>query len=150
MEIANLPKLNFSVPLAMTAALPVEYNAYFYSYDEAVAAAATAEAPGSSNTVYYYGQKIVVVGEASADLYIIQPDGTLKPTGGSGDGDKTFVFTQASAESVWEIQHNLGKYPSVTTVDSADTVVVGGVEYIDLNNLIITFSAAFSGKAYLN
>ena len=150
MAIANLPKLNFSVPLAMTAALPVEYNAYFNSYDEAVAAAATAEAPGSSNTVYYYGQKIVVVGEASADLYIIQPDGTLKSAGGSGDGDKTFVFTQASAESVWEIQHNLGKYPSVTTVDSADTVVVGGVEYIDLNNLTITFSAAFSGKAYLN
>lgn len=150
MAIANLPKLNFSVPLAMTAALPVEHNAYFNSYDEAVAAAATAEAPGSSNTVYYYGQKIVVVGEASADLYIVQPDGTLKPAGGSGDGDKTFVFTQASAESVWEIQHNLGKYPSVTTVDSADTVVVGGVEYIDLNNLTITFSAALSGRAYLN
>lgn len=150
MAIANLPKLNFSVPLAMTVALPVEYNAYFNSYDEAVAAAATAEAPGSSNTVYYYGQKIVVVGDASADLYIIQPDGTLKPAGGSGDGDKTFVFTQASAEAVWEIQHNLGKYPSVTTVDSADTVVVGSVEYIDLNNLTITFSAAFSGKAYLN
>lgn len=40
MAIANLPKLNFSVPLAMTAALPVEYNAYFNSYDEAVAVTA--------------------------------------------------------------------------------------------------------------
>lgn len=149
MAIANLPKLNFSVPFAMTAALPVEYNAYFNNYDEAVAAAATAEAPGSSNTVYYYGQKIVVVGDASADLYIIQPDGTLKAAGG-GEADKAFEFTQASAEATWTIQHNLGKYPSVTVVDSANTVVIGEVQYVDLNNITITFSAAFSGKAYLN
>lgn len=81
MAIANLPKLNFSVPLSMTAALPVEYNAYFTSYAAAVAAAKTAEAPGSSSTVYYYGQKIVVVGDSSADLYIIQPDKTLKAIG---------------------------------------------------------------------
>ena len=44
MAIESLPKLNFSVPLAMTAALPVEYNAYFDDYDKALAAAATAEA----------------------------------------------------------------------------------------------------------
>lgn len=81
MAIANLPKLNFSVPLSMTAALPVEFNAYFSSYDDAVAAAQTAEAPGSSSTVYYYGQKIVVVSDSSADLYIIQPDKTLKAVG---------------------------------------------------------------------
>ena len=43
MAISNLPKLNFSVPFAMTAALPVEYNAYFDSYDAAVAAAATTQ-----------------------------------------------------------------------------------------------------------
>lgn len=87
MAITNLPKLNFSVPFAMTAALPVEYNAYFSSYDDAVAAAATAEAPGSTTTVYYYGQKIVVVGESEAKLYIIQPDKTLKEAGGVPLGD---------------------------------------------------------------
>ena len=87
MAIANLPKLNFSVPFAMTAALPVEYNAYFSSLSDATAAAATAEAPGSSTTVYYYGQKIVVVGETEAKLYIIQPDKTLKEAGGVPLGD---------------------------------------------------------------
>ena len=45
MAISNLPKLNFSVPFAMTAALPVEYNAYFDNYEAAVAAAATADVP---------------------------------------------------------------------------------------------------------
>lgn len=34
MAISNLPKLNFSVPFAMTAALPVEYNAYFDNYKQ--------------------------------------------------------------------------------------------------------------------
>lgn len=149
MAIANLPKLNFSVPFAMTAALPVEYNAYFDNYDDAVAAAATAEAPGSSNTVYYYGQKIVVVGDTSADLYIIQPDGTLKAAGGS-ESDKTFEFNQVTAAAIWEITHNLGKYPSVTVVDSGGNVVIGDVEYTSVNALTCTFSAPFSGKAYLN
>lgn len=87
MAISNLPKLNFSVPFAMTAALPVEYNAYFSDYASALAAAKTAEAPGSTNTVYYYGQKIVVVTDSSADLYIIQPDKSLKPAGAIPVGD---------------------------------------------------------------
>ena len=35
-------------------------------------------------------------------------------------------------------------------VDSANTTVEGGIEYIDENNLTLTFTGAFSGKAYLN
>ena len=149
MAIESLPKLNFSVPLAMTAALPVEYNAYFDDYDKALAAAATAEQPGSSNTVYYYGQKIVVLTTASADLYIIQPDKTLKYIGSGGD-DKSFEFTQATAANVWNIKHNMNKYPSVSIVDSGGNIIYGDVEYIDLNNCVCHFSAPFSGKAYLN
>lgn len=149
MAIESLPKLNFSVPLAMTAALPVEYNAYFDDYDKALAAAATAEQPGSSNTVYYYGQKIVVLTTASADLYIIQPDKTLKYIGSGGD-DKSFEFTQATAASIWNIKHNMNKYPSVSIVDSGGNIIYGDVEYIDLNNCVCHFSAPFSGKAYLN
>ena len=91
MAISNLPKLNFSVPFAMTAALPVQYNAYFDNYEAAVAAAATADVPGSSTTVYYYGQKIVVVTAESADLYIIQPDKTLKAAGTVPVGDNKSI-----------------------------------------------------------
>lgn len=91
MAISNLPKLNFSVPFAMTAALPVEYNAYFDNYEAAVAAAATADVPGSTTTVYYYGQKIVVVTADSADLYIIQPDKTLKAAGTVPVGDNKSI-----------------------------------------------------------
>lgn len=66
------------------------------------------------------------------------------------EGDKHFLFVQAIASDVWEIKHDLNKYPSVTIVDSADSVVIGDVVYIDENNVRLTFSGAFSGKAYLN
>jgi hypothetical protein len=52
---------------------------------------------------------------------------------------KTYVFEQATASSVWEIVHNLGKRPSVTVVDSTCEEVVGDVTYIDDNKLIIKF-----------
>lgn len=64
--------------------------------------------------------------------------------------DKTFVYTQAVSSDVWEIQHNLDKYPSIAIVDSGNSVVVGEIVYIDKNNVRITFTSAFSGKAYFN
>ena len=65
-------------------------------------------------------------------------------------GDLNFTFTQGTPATTWTITHNLGKFPSVSVVDTADTQVYGDVEYIDDNSLRITFSAAFGGKAYLN
>jgi hypothetical protein len=62
----------------------------------------------------------------------------------------TYIHTQNQASNTWSIQHNLNKYPSVTVVDSAGTVVIGGVQYIDENYIICTFSHPFSGTAYLN
>ena len=65
-------------------------------------------------------------------------------------GDLHFKFTQGFASEKWEIEHNLGKYPSVFVQDSAHETVDGLVEYVNTNELIVTFSAAFSGVAYLN
>lgn len=69
--------------------------------------------------------------------------------GGSG-GDKNFVFTQNVPSATWNITHNLGKYASVTIVDSAGTVVNGEVEYNSVNEVTVTFRSVFSGEAYLN
>ena len=65
-------------------------------------------------------------------------------------GVPTFIFTQAVAATVWNVNHNLGKFPSITVIDTANTVVTGEYTYIDNNNVTLTFSAAFAGKAYLN
>lgn len=70
---------------------------------------------------------------------------------------KTFVATDASYEHIqaiaadtWVVNHNLNKFPSVTIVDSANDEVEGNVNHVSKTQLTITFSAAFSGKAFLN
>ena len=67
-----------------------------------------------------------------------------------GIHDKHYTHTQSVASASWTITHNLNKYPSVTVVDSAGSVVVGDVQYLSLNDVVITFSGPFSGTAYLN
>ncbi len=64
--------------------------------------------------------------------------------------DRSYTHPQGAASDVWVIAHNLGKRPSVTVQDSAYDGVEGDVFYNDANTLTITFSAAFSGVAYLN
>ncbi|MCK9575365.1 MAG: hypothetical protein M0R51_05360 [Clostridia bacterium] len=64
--------------------------------------------------------------------------------------DKTYVHNQIVASATWTINHNLGKYAVVTIVDSASTEVYGDKEYQDMNTVVMTFTAAFSGKAYVN
>jgi len=66
------------------------------------------------------------------------------------NADKTFVFNQPIASATWNVQHNLGKFPSATMVLSTGQKGYGDVIYIDENNLTITFASAESGKAYLN
>ena len=70
-------------------------------------------------------------------------------------GDITYTHNQSSTSDTWTITHNLNRFPSVTVVDSADTIVYGTVVYNSANQLTITFfqggsALAFSGKAYLN
>jgi hypothetical protein len=60
-----------------------------------------------------------------------------------------FIHEQLSPSSLWVINHNLNKYPSVTVTDSAGNVVVGDVKHVSLNTTEINFSAAFAGKAIL-
>ena len=90
---------------------------------------------------------------------------TLQHVSGTGDwfDDQTFGFAfykdavdlnythnQTIASATWTISHNLNKFPSVTVVDSANRQVFCQAEYIDANNLTLTFSAAFKGKAFCN
>jgi hypothetical protein len=78
-------------------------------------------------------------------------DGTVKRVNiATVTGDKNFVFNQGTASSTWNIAHNLNKLPSVTIQDSANNMVLGSLNYVDLNNITITFSSAISGRAILN
>jgi len=70
-------------------------------------------------------------------------------------GDITFTHNQNSTSATWVVTHNLNRFPSVTVVDSANTIVQGTVVYNTNKKLTITFfeggdALAFQGKAYLN
>lgn len=68
----------------------------------------------------------------------------------AGIGDRTFVHDQIAASATWVVAHNLNCNPAVSVVDSAGDIVYGNVRYDSLNQITVTFSAPFSGKAYLN
>ena len=70
-------------------------------------------------------------------------------------GNITYTHNQGSVSDTWIITHNLGRFPSVTVVDSGGTIVTGNAVYDSNNQITLTFFAngnlvAFSGKAYLN
>lgn len=68
-----------------------------------------------------------------------------------GTDDLHFTFTQYQATDVWEVVHNLGKRPSVTVVDSAESVVMPNkIVYDSDNQVTVSFLASFAGKVYLN
>lgn len=90
-------KLDFVVSLNRKTAFPLDARSYFESLASAEAAARTAEAAGSKNTTYYFGQTICVVENNVASMYIIQPDGTLGEIGEKVKIDeKQFEFKDGS------------------------------------------------------
>jgi len=76
------------------------------------------------------------------------PAGPIGPTGAAAD-TRRHVHTQGVASTDWVIAHTLGGKPSVTVVDSADTHVLGSVLYDSNTQVTVSFTAAFSGFAYL-
>ena len=76
--MADFGKLNFSVSFNRTSAFPLEANSYFNNYTEAEQAAQTAVEPGSADSAYYIGQTLTVADGTDCNLYIINPDQSLK------------------------------------------------------------------------
>lgn len=80
-------------------------------------------------------------------------DGTYlwKNLSGSGMiiGD-TYIHIQTFPWTEWNIDHNLGKYPSVTLVNDDNVVIEGKVKYDSESHITVTFTTPQSGRAYLN
>ena len=87
-------------------------------------------------------QKVELVTETSP-LYAYLTDQHIRY-------DANFVHTQSSSSSTWVINHNLGKYCSVIVVDDNDDVIIGEIHYNSVNQVTLTFTASFTGKAYIN
>jgi hypothetical protein len=104
--------------------------------------------------------KITIIEEAAQEVLIVDTDGVqgvpgppgpAGPAGTSADAqDRFYIHNQIEPAAQWIINHPLDKYPSVTVVDSAGSTVIGDVIYPSSSQIIVGFSAAFGGKAYLN
>lgn len=92
-----------------------------------------------TETGEYYGPKAGGSWPASP-LFSIA--GVVGPT-------QRHVHTQTVASSTWDIVHALGGRPSVTIVDTAGTVVTGEIAYNSDTSVTVSFTAPFSGYAYL-
>jgi len=94
---------------------------------------------------------VVIVEDTPNQVIVNQdsPNQVVVRVGGGNENTRRHVHTQASPSSVWTINHTLGGKPSVMVVDSADTVVIGEVSYVSNTQITVTFSAPFSGFAYL-
>jgi len=101
--------------------------------------------PGPANTLSI---GTVTTGPAAATIAGTAPTQTLNltiPIGGR------YKHTQGSASATWTITHNLGYEPGgVSVVDSAGTIVVGTVTYTSVDQIVVSFSSAFAGKAYFS
>ena len=64
--------------------------------------------------------------------------------------DKAYVHTQEDKSDVWTINHNMKKHPSVSVVDDKGMLVMCDIQYVDIDNVTITFATPFSGNAYFN
>lgn len=132
--MADFGKLNFAVAFNPQTAFPLDARYYFASLSEAQAAAAAAVEVGSSSGTYFFGENVCVVTESSADLYIIQPDKTLKAVGTVvlGDG-KSIEIVDGKVALMGFGAATAGQQPRVNAAGTAlewytpDTSTVSGL-----------------------
>ena len=65
-------------------------------------------------------------------------------------GRVSYTHLQDEVSNTWTVVHNLGFKPNVTVQDSAGSIYEGEITYTNLDSLVIQFSSAFSGKAFLS
>ena len=111
--MADFGKLNFSVSFNPTSAFPLDARCYFTSLALAKAAAATAEEAGSTNTVYYYGQKLLVDDGTTSKWYTIQRDGTLR----EDDGTPAFDLSALGLST-----HTIGGSATTMVCDTTEII----------------------------
>lgn len=132
--MANFGKLNFAVSFNPQTAFPLDARYYFATLADAEAAAASAVEVGSSNGTYFFGENVCVVTESAANLYIIQPDKTLKPVGSEvlGDG-KSIEIVDGKVSLKGFSAATAGQQPRINAAGTAlewytpDTSTVSGL-----------------------
>lgn len=114
---------------------------------------------GPLETVAVEGSSTHTITEYATEAVTFGTQGPPGATGAKGDTGATgapgvsgasFEFVQSIAQASWVIVHNLNRYPAVVAVDSAGDTVEGEVTYDSRDQVTLSYSAPFGGRAFLN
>jgi len=98
--------------------------------------------PPNNTTTFLRGDG-TFASPSSSSAFPVQLGLEIQPKGIS------YLHSQTSASTTWNIAHNLdNKYLVVEVIDSLDRVISPlNITFTDINNLVITFSTAITGKS---
>jgi len=91
----------------------------------------------------------VVIVQVTQPVVRVTAPGPQGPAGTFTAGDVAYTHTQAVSSATWTINHNLGFNPVAVVLDSGGTQCEGSITYPTVNRMVITFTGAFTGVAYI-
>jgi hypothetical protein len=116
---------------------------------EAVTVAVGAAAPVTLTV----GNEAPVITVGQPETITVEVAGRIGPPGPAGSGEGGggwYRHAQAVPSDTWVIVHPLGYRPAVATEDSAGSVVVGDITYVDDYTVVVRFAVAIGGYANLS
>ena len=91
----------------------------------------------------------VVIVQVTQPVVRVTAPGPQGPAGVFTPGDVAYTHTQAVSSATWTINHNLGFNPVAVVLDSGGTQCEGSITYPTVNQMVIQFTGAFTGVAYI-
>ena len=91
----------------------------------------------------------IIVVEPIVPIIQVTAPGPQGPAGAFSPSDIAYTHTQAVSSATWTINHNLGFNPVAVVLDSGGTQCEGAVSYPTTSQMVITFTGAFAGVAYI-
>ena len=89
--------------------------------------------------------RVLVVREPFATLVAVAKQG---PAGPPGIGAATYIHTQASEASVWIVNHNLGRIPQATVLNTANAEVEAQIVHVSTAQLRVYFAVPQLGSVH--
>jgi hypothetical protein len=78
------------------------------------------------------------------------PEGPQGEVGPPGPPGGNLRYVQLIADTTWTIEHALGFWPNVHAVDSTGRWIIPDVQHTSAAEVVLTFSAAVAGEAFLS
>lgn len=82
-------------------------------------------------------------------VYAVAAPGPQGPPGTASAG-AFFHYINGVPSTDWVINHNLGFFPNVTTIENTGDIMEGEIVYVDANTVTVHFAYAVDGDAYLS